>query len=74
MFVERIFHHRLAVEEIPVNDLMKYAENQAYNTTPDYDDEAVNQAVEMPLQIIPPIRLQLQNQHFINPKLFGNPH
>uniref|UniRef100_A0A914PMP5 Uncharacterized protein n=1 Tax=Panagrolaimus davidi TaxID=227884 RepID=A0A914PMP5_9BILA len=37
------------VENIPVDDLMKYAEHQAYNTTPDYDDEAVNQAVEMPL-------------------------
>uniref|UniRef100_A0A914PEC1 Uncharacterized protein n=1 Tax=Panagrolaimus davidi TaxID=227884 RepID=A0A914PEC1_9BILA len=45
----------------------------AYNTTPDHDDEAVNQAVAMPPPIIPPIRPQLQNRHLINPNLLGNP-
>uniref|UniRef100_A0A914Q620 Uncharacterized protein n=1 Tax=Panagrolaimus davidi TaxID=227884 RepID=A0A914Q620_9BILA len=45
------------------------------NTTPDYDDEAVIQAVEMPLPIIPPVRPQLQNQNqnFVNPNLSQNP-
>uniref|UniRef100_A0A914QAF2 Uncharacterized protein n=1 Tax=Panagrolaimus davidi TaxID=227884 RepID=A0A914QAF2_9BILA len=56
------FAVRLAVEEnIPMDDLMKYTEHQAYNTTPDYDDEAIIRAVEMSLLIIPPIRPQLQN-------------
>ena len=68
------FATRLAVEEnVPMDDIMKYAEHQAYNTTPDYDDEAVIQAVEQPLPIIPPIRPQLQNQRFVNPNLLRNP-
>uniref|UniRef100_A0A914QF40 Uncharacterized protein n=1 Tax=Panagrolaimus davidi TaxID=227884 RepID=A0A914QF40_9BILA len=46
------FAFRLEVQRnIPMDDLMKYAEHQAYNTTPDYDDEAVIQAVQMPLPI-----------------------
>ena len=68
------FATRLAVEEnVPMDDIMKYAEHQAYNTTPDYDDEAVIVEVEQPLPIIPPIRPQLQNQRFVNPNLLRNP-
>uniref|UniRef100_A0AC35GKR1 Uncharacterized protein n=1 Tax=Panagrolaimus sp. PS1159 TaxID=55785 RepID=A0AC35GKR1_9BILA len=47
-----------------MDDLMKYAERQTYNTTPDYDDDAVNQAVAMPL---------LNHQPAINPNLLKNP-
>uniref|UniRef100_A0A914QY53 Uncharacterized protein n=1 Tax=Panagrolaimus davidi TaxID=227884 RepID=A0A914QY53_9BILA len=58
-----------------MDDLKKYAERQAYNTTADYDDEAKNQAIAMPLPVIPPIRPQLQNQnqHFLNPNMLQNP-
>uniref|UniRef100_A0AC35ER57 Uncharacterized protein n=1 Tax=Panagrolaimus sp. PS1159 TaxID=55785 RepID=A0AC35ER57_9BILA len=78
------FAFQLEVQgNIPMDDLKKYAEHQAFNATPDYDDEAVNQAIQMPLPIIPPfrprlqqnppIRPQLQNQNFVNPNLLQNP-
>uniref|UniRef100_A0AC35GH01 Uncharacterized protein n=1 Tax=Panagrolaimus sp. PS1159 TaxID=55785 RepID=A0AC35GH01_9BILA len=59
------------MESIPQELQNSPFEHQAYNTTPDYDGEAV----QMPLPIIPPMRPQLQNQnqHFGNPNLFQNP-
>uniref|UniRef100_A0AC35G0S7 Uncharacterized protein n=1 Tax=Panagrolaimus sp. PS1159 TaxID=55785 RepID=A0AC35G0S7_9BILA len=69
-FGDNEFAFRLEVDgNIPMDDLKKYAEHQAFNTTPDYDDEAVNQAIQMHLPIIPPFRPRIQQNPPIRPQL-----